>query len=52
MLDATGCKFVVRAEPLMVLLGVCTVGGKLVVSMAAFVCGVHGFVANVNLLVR
>ena len=52
VLEATACKFFVRAEPLMAMLGACTVYEKLIVSMAALVCGVHRSVANANLLVR
>ena len=52
VLEATGCKFVVRAEPLMAMLGAFTVGEKVAVSVAALVYCVHGLVTNVNLLVR
>ena len=41
-----------RAEPLMAMLGACTVGEKVVASMAALVYGVHGFVANVKVSMR
>ena len=50
--EATVCMFFVTSEPLMAMLDTCTVCEEAVASMAASVCGVHGFVANVNLLVR
>ena len=52
VLEATVCKFAVRAVSLMAMLCVCAVYDQVVVSMAALACGVHWFVANVTLLVR
>ena len=52
VLEAAACEFVVAAEFSMAMLDAFAVGETVAVSMVALVCGVHGFVANVNMLVR